>query len=96
MNTHIAYFDETGDDGNKSTSSETFVLTSLYMPSDKWQSNFNIMKECRLKLKKLYGFHTTQEMHTKHFLTDKSPYREYQWDKETKIAILKYFILKNE
>lgn len=92
MNTHIAYFDETGDDGNKPTSSETFVLTSLYMPSDKWQSNFNIMRSCREKLKNLYGFHSTQEMHTKHFLTDKSPYREYEWDTETRIAILKHFI----
>ena len=93
MNTHIAYFDETGDDGNKTTSSETFVLTSLYMPSDKWQDNFNIMKACRQKLKREYGFYTTQEMHTKHFLTDKSPYREYGWDNDTRVMILKNFIL---
>ena len=93
MNTCIAYFDETGDDGNKSTSSETFILTSLYMPSDKWQSNFNLMKECRNKLRIKYGFHTTQEMHTKHFLTDKSPYREYGWDMETRRLILKHLIL---
>lgn len=92
METQIAYFDETGDDGNKSTSSETFVLTSLYMPADKWQYNFDTMKNCRKQLKELYGFHTAQEMHTKHFLTDKSPYREYAWDAETRRKILKRFI----
>ena len=93
MYTHIAYFDETGDDGNKANSSETFVLTSFCMPCDKWQINYNKLKECRTKLKNLYGFHSTQEMHTKHFLTDKSPYREYCWDKDVRINILKYFIL---
>lgn len=90
--TNIAYFDETGDDGNKKSSSDTFILTSLYMPSEKWQHNFDVMKECRRKLKELYGFHISQEMHTKHFLSHKSPYREYDWDLETRIIILKHFI----
>lgn len=93
MYTHIAYFDETGDDGNKANSSETFVLTSFCMPCDKWQINYNKLKECRIELKESCGFHVAQEMHTKHFLTDKSPYREYCWDKETRIKILKRFIL---
>ena len=92
MKTYIAYFDETGDDGNKSSSSETFVLTSLCMPAEKWQSNYDIMKSCRQKLKKEFGFHVSQEMHTKHFLTDKSPYREYGWTNEERRIILKQFI----
>lgn len=92
LQTRIAYFDETGDDGNKSTSSDTFVLTSLYMPTSSWQNNFNLMKDCRKFLKSKYGFHISQEMHTKHFLSDKSPYREYSWSREEKIEILKAFI----
>ena len=29
---YIAYFDETGDDGNNTNSSDIFLLTSMYMP----------------------------------------------------------------
>lgn len=92
MYTKIAYFDETGDDGNKPSSSKTFILTSYTMSCDDWQENFNIMKSGRKFLKDNYGFHASQEMHTKHFLSDKSPYREYNWDQETKIEILKFYI----
>ena len=37
MKTNLVYFDETGDDGLIKTSSETFILTSIYMPSENWQ-----------------------------------------------------------
>lgn len=46
------------------------------------------MKNCRAILKEKYGFHSTVEMHTKHFLTDKNPYRNYGWSKEEKQQIL--------
>ena len=89
MNTYIAYFDETGDDGFNTSSCEHFILTSIYMPSYSWQNNFNLLKKMKSELKCLYGFHVSQEIHTKHFLTDKNPYRTYNWDKETKQKILK-------
>lgn len=57
MDTYIAYFDETGDDGVTTASSEFFVLTSLYMSTKKWQSNFNKIRECRKSLKEQFGFH---------------------------------------
>ena len=88
METYIAYFDETGDDGVTTASSEHFILTSLYMPVSSWQSNFDIMRTLRKELKELYGFHMTQEMHTKCFLTDKNPYRNYGWTPEIKQDIL--------
>lgn len=93
MKTNIVYFDETGDDGLIKTSSDTFILTSIYMESENWQNNYNQMKILRKKLKDKYGLHTKEEMHTKHFLTDKDPYRKYGWDKEEKIEILKEFTL---
>lgn len=93
MNTYIAYFDETGDDGIAITSSDHFILTSLYMPAESWQQNFNIMRGLRKELRDKYGFHVTEEMHTKHFLTDKNPYRNYKWSKEIKQEILKAFTL---
>lgn len=51
------------------------------------------MRSLRKELRDKYGFHVTEEMHTKHFLTDKNPYRSYQWSKETKQEILKAFTL---
>lgn len=93
METQIVYCDETGDDGLNTTSSESFILTSIYMPSSSWQENYNIVKAFRCSLKDEYGFHTGQEMHTKHFLTDKNPYRIYHWTKMQRIEILKKYTL---
>lgn len=39
-------------------------------------------------MKENFGFHISEEMHTKHFLTDKYPYRKYQWTKEEKQEII--------
>lgn len=93
MNTYIAYFDETGDDGIATTSSDHFILTSLYMPAESWQQNFNLVRSLRKELRDKYGFHVMEEMHTKHFLTDKNPYRNYRWSKEIKREIIKAFTL---
>ena len=93
MKTYIAYFDETGDDGVTTASSEFFVLTSLYMSADNWQSNFDKIRACRKSLKDQYGFHISEELHTKHLLTDKGLYRDHGWSAEQKkdiaIAITK-------
>ncbi len=91
METQIVYCDETGDDGLNTSSSQAFILTSIYMPSCEWKGNYEIIKSFRQQLKNEYGFHSNQEMHTKHFLTDKDPYRIYHWTKEQRIEILKKF-----
>ena len=88
METNLVYFDETGDDGLINASSDTFILTSIYMKAENWQNNFNQIRFLRQQLKKIYNFHVTEEMHTKHFLTDKDPYRKYNWTNEQKIQIL--------
>ena len=93
METQIVYCDETGDDGLNISSSEAFILTSIYMKSSNWQGNYDTVKNFRIQLKNEYGFHVSQEMHTKHFLTDKNPYRTYQWTKEQKLDILKKYTL---
>ena len=93
MRTYLAYFDETGDDGITTTSSDHFILTSLYMPAERWQQNFDLMRGLRRKMYDKYGFHVAEEMHTKHFLTDKNPYRNYKWSKEVKQEIIKAFVL---
>lgn len=93
MDTYIAYFDETGDDGANVQSSSHFILTSFYMPTSNWQSNYDIVKDLRKTLKDRFGFHVSQEMHTKDFLTDKNPFRNYGWSREQKQEILKAFTL---
>jgi len=79
METQIVYFDETGDDGNNTCSSNSFILTSIYMPASSWTSNYNFIHDCRIRLYKEYGFHVRHEMHTKHLITDKGEYRNYKW-----------------
>lgn len=89
MDMCIAYFDEAGDDGVTTASSEFFVLTSLYMNADRWQENFDKIRSCRQRLKEQFGFHSAEELHTKHLLSDKDPYRKYGWTSEQKQEIVK-------
>ena len=89
MDTYIAYFDEAGDDGVTTSSSAFFVLTSLYMDANKWQSNFDAIRACRKELRDRYSFHISEELHTKHLLSDKDPYRKYGWSPEQKQEIVK-------
>ena len=51
METKIVYCDETGDDGLNTSSSESFILTSIYMSSSEWQHNYTLIKEFRKQLK---------------------------------------------
>lgn len=93
MKTYLVYFDETGDDGITTASSDHFVLTSVYMPAESWQQNFNLMRALKKELRDKYGFHVSEEIHTKHLLYNKNPYRAYNWDDETRIEILKSITL---
>lgn len=88
MDTYIAYFDETGDDGANTASSNQFVLTSLYMSTDSWQNNFDKVRECRKWLKEQFGFHMSEEFHTRHLVRGKGFYREHGWTNEQRQDIL--------
>lgn len=93
METYLVYFDETGDDGVVNCSCDHFVLTSMYMPVSSWQDNFNALRNMRLDLRKSFGLHVSEEFHTKQFLTNKNPYRQYNWTIEEKQEILKRYTL---
>ena len=82
METYIVYFDETGDDGANTLSSKQFVLTSIYLNADCWQENYNKIREFRKNLKKKYGLHIKEEIHTKHLVRDKGMYRSYGWNND--------------
>lgn len=82
METVIAYFDETGDDGLLNSSSEDFILTSVYTKTNNWQNNYNAMKNCRAILKEKYGFHSIEKVlvtlrHYKRLNLKASPNDEY-------------------
>ncbi len=88
MNTNIVYFDETGDDGANTLSSREFVLTSMYMDSNVWQSNYDIIRKHRKELKEKYGLHVSEEIHTRHLVRDKGMYRPHGWTDEQRREIL--------
>lgn len=79
METYLVYFDETGDDGANTLSSKQFILTSIYISADEWQNTYNKIGEFRKSLKSKYGLHIKEEIHTKHLVRDKGPYRKYDW-----------------
>lgn len=91
METKLAYFDETGDDGLKG--SDFFILTGIYMSTAAWKDNYNRIMKMRGFLKKEYGFHIKREMHTRDFLLNKHPYKDYAWSQKERIAIVRKFIL---
>ncbi len=91
--TYIVYYDETGDDGNNTKSSDTFLLTAVYMPISKWTDTYLKIKEFRKKLKDDYGLHISEEIHTKHLLCDKDPYRKYMWSAGQKQSLVKDIIV---
>lgn len=88
MLTKIAYFDETGDDGNNTKSSKAFVLTSVCMYAHDWQCNHDIMKSLKNSLRQSFQYPFSVEIHTKPLITDKNPYRNYKWTPEIKRKIL--------
>ena len=88
MNTYIAYFDETGDDGSNTKSSMQFVLTSAYMDANSWQENYDRIRDGRRLLKEKYGFHISEEIHTRHLVRDKGMYRSYGWTDEQRKDII--------
>ena len=89
--TQIAYFDETGDDGLRNSSTDLFVLTSLCVPSSEWQNHFDKIKAFRKMLRDEYGFYVSQEMHTKKFVQNKNPYQVYGWSDEKRTDILRKY-----
>ena len=88
---HIVYYDESGDDGYPIYSSPFFVLSAIYMQYLSWRNNYDLIKEFRSKLKVDFKFPVNLEMHTKYFLLDKNPFRDFNYSKQEKKKILSSF-----
>lgn len=72
----IAYYDESGDDGFPRYSSQFFVLSAVYVHYLNWKDCLEAIRDFRRGLKESFGLPVRMEMHTKHFLLNKNPYRE--------------------
>ncbi len=88
MDSKIVYFDETGDDGNNTKTSDAFVLTSLSVSTSDWAMVFEKHRQLRKLLHDKYGFSYFDEFHTKPFLYSKNPYRAYGWSIEERRQII--------
>ena len=84
----IVYYDESGDDGYPKYSSPLFCLTAVYMHYLKWKENYEIVSEFRRKLKSEFNFPIKLEMHTKQFLLDKNPFRDFKFSRQDRKKIL--------
>ena len=89
---YLAYFDESGDDGYPKYSSELFVLTSIYMHYQNWKENYEVLHSFRKQLKTDFNLPVKTEFHTKQFITNKNPYRQFALsDAERKEILFLFF-----
>lgn len=54
MDNYIVYDDETGDDGINASSSDSFILTAVYMSAEKPQEHFNRIQNSRKHMREKY------------------------------------------
>jgi len=85
---HIAYMDESGDDGYPAYSSELFALSAVYLPTAQWRNTFDRVKEFRRDLRDDFGLPVKTELHTKYLLLGKRPYRALGLSESDRIAIM--------
>lgn len=87
----IAYCDESGDDGYPLYSSPFFVLSTLYIHYLAWKECIEKIGYFRKQLKEDYDFPVKMEMHTRHFLADKDPFRRMNFSNKDKLKIVGLF-----
>jgi len=89
---YIAYYDEAGDDGYPKCSSRLFILSCIYLNKDVWKETYQNILNFRKNIRELYGLPVKYEFHTKQFLLNKKPYRQYNFSDEIRIEIIEKFI----
>ena len=87
----IAYYDESGDDGFPQYSSPLFVLTAIYQHYQNWKDNYEMVRDLRMRLHKQYNLPIKLELHTKDFVLNKNPFRQFNFSDIQRAAILDEF-----
>ncbi|MDZ7861116.1 MAG: DUF3800 domain-containing protein [Candidatus Krumholzibacteriota bacterium] len=85
---HIAYYDESGDDGYPDYSSNLFILSSLYLHYSHWNEEYQRIYSFRKELKEKYSIPVKQEIHCKQLILNKNPFRDYGLPNEERIEII--------
>lgn len=88
---HVAYVDESGDDGFPAYSSPLFVLSTIYLHYLQWKSSFERLHALRRELRRDFGFPVNVELHTKQFLLGKNPYRSLGLTPAVRVEIVERF-----
>jgi len=88
---HLAYFDESGDDGFPAYSSPLFALSCCYLHYLNWKPTFESILEFRRRLKTDFGFPVKLELHTRDFLLNKNPYRDLRISDADRVQIVSAF-----
>lgn len=85
---HLAYFDESGDDGFPQYSSPLFALCGIYVHHLRWQAVLDEVVAFRRRLRETIGLPLKTEIHTKFLLLDKRPYRELEIPTTKRVGVL--------
>jgi hypothetical protein len=88
---HLAYFDESGDDGFPRYSSPLFALACCYLHYLQWKSAFDAILSLRRELRNDFGLPVKVEIHTKDFLLNKNPYRALGLPDNDRVEIISRF-----
>ncbi len=88
---HIVYYDESGDDGFPQYSSNFFILSAVYLHYLNWQATFEEIRNFRRELNASFGIPVKTEMHIKHFLLNKKPYRAMKLSVQQRLDIVGLF-----
>ncbi|OGO13885.1 MAG: hypothetical protein A2Y93_00435 [Chloroflexi bacterium RBG_13_68_17] len=85
---HLAYYDETGDDGFPRFSSPLFTLSVLYLHYLTWQEAHDRIRCFRQSLRASIGLPVKWEMHSRAFLLNKKPYRGMGISERERVAAI--------
>lgn len=85
---HLAYLDESGDDGFPAYSSPLFTLSCCYISYLQWRSAFDALVEFRRRMKAQFGLPIKLEFHTRFFILNKNPYRDLQIADKDRVDII--------
>jgi len=88
---YISYFDEAGDDGYPAYSSNIFALTAFYLHHQNWKMQYDLISKFRKQLKEDFGFPVKMELHTKKFILNKNPYRDFSFSDDVRLEMMDLF-----
>src|SRR3989304_1523581 len=88
---HIAYYDESGDDGYPQYSSPLFAISTVYLHYLNWLPTYERLRDFRRSLKVSHRIPVKWEFHTRNFILNKNPYRSLALSDRARITVIDAF-----